>query len=306
MIRKIREGRNNEVFLFKEKKQKFIIKKYKSYYETKYDRFFSEKIFLEYLNKKKIKNIPKIIYLNKKKKIIHFTYIKGKQIKRAKKKHLNICLNFLKKINYKTTYKNFKFQKASDACLSIQDHIKTCESRIKKLIIKYNHNSSINDKKILKFLRNQIIPEFKIIKSKINYSFTKSQIMKRLNKNELILSPSDFGFHNIILKNSELYFIDFEYAGWDDPSKLICDFFLNPDYLISKADKKYFLNKFIHIFRRKLLNVDNLRLILKFHFLKWVCVILNQLDIEISKKNANLAYFKKAVDYFNKNKKILE
>jgi hypothetical protein len=55
-----------------------------------------------------------------------------------------------------------------------------------------------------------------------------------------------------------------------------------------------------------LLNADNLRLILKFHFLKWVCVILNQLDMEISKKNANLTYFKKAVNYFNKNKKILE
>ena len=40
-----------------------------------------------------------------------------------------------------------------------------------------------------------------------------------------ILSPSDFGLHNTISKKNKLYFFDFEYFGWDDPIKLICDFF---------------------------------------------------------------------------------
>ena len=50
-----------------------------------------------------------------------------------------------------------------------------------------------------------------------------------LDPAERCLSPSDFGFHNAILANDgRLRFIDFEYAGWDDPSKLICDFFCQP------------------------------------------------------------------------------
>ena len=48
----------------------------------------------------------------------------------------------------------------------------------------------------------------------------------------MILSPSDFGFHNILSHHNNLYYIDFEYAGWDDPYKLIADFILNPDYKI--------------------------------------------------------------------------
>ncbi len=305
MISRIRKGRNNKVFLFKKKKEKIIIKEYKSNFSTEYSRFLTEKIFLEFLKKKKIYNIPKIIFFDEKKKIIHLTFIDGKPIRRVQKNHLISCLNFLKKINFKTTHNNFKFQNASDACLNIDDHIKTCQVRISKLFKKHKNNNKI-DKKILSFLKIEIIPSFKKINIEVNKKFSKAKMKKKLNKNSLILSPSDFGFHNIIYNKNKLFFIDFEYAGWDDPLKIICDFFLNPDYTISKADKKFFLNKFIHIFGKKLLNADNLRLILKFHFLKWVCVILNQLDMEISKKNANLTYFKKAVNYFNKNKKILE
>jgi len=305
MISRIRKGRNNKVFLFKKKKEKMIIKKYKSNFSTEYSRFLTEKIFLEFLKKKKINNVPKIIFFDEKKKIIYLTFIDGKPIRRVQKNHLISCLKFLKKINFKTTYNNFKFQNASDACLSIDDHIKTCQVRISKLFKKHKNNNKI-DKKILSFLKIEITPSFEKINIEVNKKFSKAKMKKKLNKNSLILSPSDFGFHNIIYNKNKLFFIDFEYAGWDDPLKIICDFFLNPDYTISRADKKFFLNKFIHIFGKKLLNADNLRLILKFHFLKWVCVILNQLDMEISKKNANLTYFKKAVNYFNKNKKILE
>ena len=43
-----------------------------------------------------------------------------------------------------------------------------------------------------------------------------NSILKKIDEEDSILSPSDFGFHNIISKNQKLYFIDFEYAGWDD------------------------------------------------------------------------------------------
>ncbi len=53
MISKIKEGRNNNVYLYTGKNRKFIIKKFKNYFGTKYDRYFTEKIFIEYLKKKK-------------------------------------------------------------------------------------------------------------------------------------------------------------------------------------------------------------------------------------------------------------
>ena len=43
------------------------------------------------------------------------------------------------------------------------------------------------------------------------------------------LSPSDFGFHNALVRpDGRFCFLDFEYAGWDDPAKTIGDFFAHP------------------------------------------------------------------------------
>jgi hypothetical protein len=50
-----------------------------------------------------------------------------------------------------------------------------------------------------------------------------------LSPAERCASPSDFGFHNALLAaDGRMRFFDFEYAGWDDPAKLVCDFFLQP------------------------------------------------------------------------------
>ena len=47
---------------------------------------------------------------------------------------------------------------------------------------------------------------------------------------ERCVSPSDFGFHNALrTPDGRLAFIDFEYAGWDDPAKTVSDFFCQPE-----------------------------------------------------------------------------
>ena len=62
-----------------------------------------------------------------------------------------------------------------------------------------------------------------------------------------MIISSDFGFHNVINKNNKLFFIDFEYAGLDDPIKLICDFYCQPDQFINLNKKNIFRNFIIKI-----------------------------------------------------------
>ncbi|WP_035678476.1 aminoglycoside phosphotransferase family protein [Bradyrhizobium liaoningense] len=50
------------------------------------------------------------------------------------------------------------------------------------------------------------------------------------------LSPSDFGLHNALrAEDGRLRFIDFEYFGWDDPVKLVCDTAIHPGSDLSEA-----------------------------------------------------------------------
>ena len=45
----------------------------------------------------------------------------------------------------------------------------------------------------------------------------------RLPKGLQVFSQSDVGIHNILVSSKEIFFVDFEHAGWDDPAKIICD-----------------------------------------------------------------------------------
>jgi hypothetical protein len=93
---------------------------------------------------------------------------------------------------------------------------------------------------------------------------------------ERCLSPSDFGFHNSLHDGQGRFsFIDFEYAGWDDPAKLLCDFLLHPgipvdvellSYLLTPLDKAGLLPPPV---RRRSRDLYPLLV------LRWCCIILN-------------------------------
>ncbi len=42
------------------------------------------------------------------------------------------------------------------------------------------------------------------------------------------LSPADHGFQNVLRRDGRLVFLDFEYAGWDDPAQVIANACLHP------------------------------------------------------------------------------
>ena len=58
------------------------------------------------------------------------------------------------------------------------------------------------------------------------------------------LSPSDFGFHNALLDDEgKLTFLDFEYAGRDDPAKLVSDFFCQPEVPVPLSLHAHFIDR---------------------------------------------------------------
>lgn len=63
---------------------------------------------------------------------------------------------------------------------------------------------------------------------------------------QLMFSPVDFGLHNAMEDSSgNLTFLDFELSGWDDPARLMADFFHNPEHQLSIAQKLQVLDGFV-------------------------------------------------------------
>lgn len=142
---------------------------------------------------------------------------------------------------------------ASDACLHSDDHHEAVNFRIARL----PHSGVLHD-----FLQG----EFKQLYARHSFG------LEIPNYNERCLSPSDFGFHNALLQaNGRFRFVDFEYAGWDDPAKMVCDFFWQPQLPVPRE----WWPRFTTILSPQ--GRERARKIMPMHGLKWCCIVLQSL-----------------------------
>src|SRR5947209_3697626 len=77
------------------------------------------------------------------------------------------------------------------------------------------------------FVHERLAPAWAVLRRETERAV--AEMDRTLAQSERCISPSDFGFHNTIRsEDGRLRFFDFEYAGWDDPAKTVCDFFCQP------------------------------------------------------------------------------
>jgi hypothetical protein len=91
------------------------------------------------------------------------------------------------------------------------------------------------------------------------------------------LSPSDFGFHNaLVAADGALVFHDFEYAGWDDPAKLVCDFFCQVEVPVPIDQWEGFSAGVIAALGLPAAEQGRMALLLPVYRIKWCCIVLNE------------------------------
>jgi hypothetical protein len=91
------------------------------------------------------------------------------------------------------------------------------------------------------------------------------------------LSPSDFGFHNALVRpDGTVVFLDFEYFGWDDPAKLCCDFVLHPGMDLTDELQQRFLRGVNDIFAADPALPHRLAACMPLYGLRWTMILLNE------------------------------
>ena len=91
-----------------------------------------------------------------------------------------------------------------------------------------------------------------------------------------VISPSDFGFHNALETDDGLFFFDFEYAGWDDPAKLICDFFAQPQLPVPDSARASFTARVAAMTEDPAAVTARAQLLAPLFAVKWCCILLNE------------------------------
>jgi len=81
-----------------------------------------------------------------------------------------------------------------------------------------------------------------------------------------------------------LRFIDFEYAGWDDPVKMVCDFFLQPAIPVSLSYFDEFSAATLGHYRDFPILQRRAVIMRPFFALKWCCIMLNSFVPDLARR----------------------
>ncbi len=265
-VNKINGGGNSNLFKINiNNKNKYIGKLYPY---SSVSNIIIESSAINLFDKYNIQKKSGNIFIDKNKNFALYPFINGYKQKKMNKKILNKSINFIKDIKNKSNNK-FEFN-ASASCFSFVDIKNQIFSRLD--LLKFHKK---NNKKLNYFIKNKLEIEIPKI---INYFEKKwpTNIEKKLKKSNQILSPSDFGLHNIILNKNNVYFIDFEYFGWDDPVKLTSDFILHPAMTLSTGQKKYWVQSLVKLFTDDTNFLFRLRNSFYLYGIIWCLILLNE------------------------------
>lgn len=268
---------NAKIVLFKYQKKHLIYKDYNFSHNSE-KRFKREILAYKILNKNNIKSIPKFYDSDFKNRSITMEYINGTKTKKISKLILDNYIDFFSKIS-KIKFDKKNILLASSNAITLDNIKLSIENRILEL-------KNFNNYYISKYI-NQI--EKKLFKIKSNN--------KKKFYSENILSISDVGIHNTIMRDKTLIFYDFEYFGLDNKAKLLSDFILHPKNTLSVTQVIYFKEKFINnIVKDKKKFSINLKIIFPLCCILWTLIILKKYNkrqptiIDIQRINYYLNY----------------
>jgi len=293
----IKKGTNNRVFKGEYKNKEIVIKKFSNSKNSKNKNFIEFK-FTKIFYKSKNSSVAKPLKISKKYNYAIYEFLKGEKIKKVTNKHIKLCAKFINEIQIKNRHL-LNLPMARESCLSLKDHIKLVTNKLKKIsLVK-------NNKKLHLFIKNKFTPSWLSFIKNFRLIY-RDELNYKVKKKNLIISPSDFNFNNILLYKKKLFFFDFEYSGLDDCRKLICDFVCQPDIKINNNQKKLFIKKLNQKYIIKKNIIEDLIVLHKF---KWCLILLNiYVSNKIKKKQfdknnySNKSQLKKSINYYNKNK----
>ncbi len=270
-------GSNNQVIRVSDGDNVAVLKLYFRHPVDPRDRRAAEYAFATYAWRIGIRSIARPIATDAEHNASIFAFVSGDKLEAGKvgATAIESAVAFIGALNaHKDDAENLPV--ASDACFSIDDHILHTDKRLKRL--QQLTPADDIDAKMIDFISYDILPAWHNLiadtKAFCNHHGFSSD--EHVTDGDRCISPSDFGFHNAIVDaDGQYYFIDFEYAGWDDPAKLVCDFFCQKAVPVPLSHFRMFISQLSGMLSLSNQHQDVIALLLPVYQIKWCCIVLN-------------------------------
>ena len=280
-IAHLRSGGNNEIYRIEGERASYALKYYKASPADTRDRMGAEWDFLTALSGADQEvRVPKAFALDRSNRLGLYELVAGRRLSADEIGAAQIAdaCGFIVKLNRpKMRDACADLGNASDACFSGRGHLEFIRERIAR---------TAKFSPALAPLAQRLKYAVHDIKTRLAHSGI--EMTAELARAEQCLSPSDFGFHNALADaNGQLTFLDFEYAGWDDPAKLAADFFFQPEIPVDGRYYPQLLDAALshippEVKRDHIARAVALRPIFG---LRWCCIILNPFNPDWAAKH---------------------
>lgn len=271
-------GGNNRAYRLDTCNGTFAVKQYFDDECNRFDRLDNEFTFLAYASRVAPAMVPAPLAIDRKHGLALYEFVDGRQYQpnEVNRDLVHCAAEFFLALNEPEARTHaIKLPTAAEACFSVEQHLQLIDSRLARL---RNIEPGTSEDREAQSLVNEISIRWKLLSEEVLAAMraTNRNPEMLLEPEQRCISPSDFGFHNAVAQyDGSTRFLDFEYAGWDDPAKMAGDFF---SQLAVPVPIDYF-DQFVREISVPFPDPDELifraRLLRPVYQIKWCCIALN-------------------------------
>ena len=268
-------GGNNRVYRVDTPAGPVLLKEYFRHAGDPRDRLGAEQAFLQFAWAHGVRAIPQPLACDRRAGIGIYEFIDGRKLAPGEVTgaHVDEAAAFFAAVNrHRHDPAAAQLPVASEACFSLAEHLACVDRRLTRLG-GIEPESNLH-RQAAALVASRLVPAWQRVRAAVAAGGL--PLDEPLATEARVISPSDFGFHNCIATPSGLKFIDFEYAGWDDPAKTVCDFFCQPAVPVPREH----FERFFAAVAAAAHDVATLRrrvaLLFPVYELKWCCIMLNE------------------------------
>jgi hypothetical protein len=273
-IERLPGGGNNRVYRIETAAGPLLLKEYFQHPADPRDRLAAEYAFMNFAWSNGVRALPQPLACDRAAGLGLYEFIAGCKLTPGEvtAAHVDGAAAFFAAVNrHRADPAAAQLPIASEACFSIAEHLACVDSRVARLAT-IAHESDLH-REAQKLAATRLMPAWVGVRAAV--AADGQPLDARLPIAARVLSPSDFGFHNCLVTSAGLKFIDFEYAGWDDPAKTVCDFFCQPAVPVPGEHFERLLAAVVSATGDAGIR-DRVDLLLPVYELKWCCIMLNE------------------------------
>jgi hypothetical protein len=279
-VNRLHGGANNAVFRVDVPAGTFLLKQYFAHPDDDRDRFGAEVAFCQFAWEHGIRVPPQLLASCREQRLALFEFIVGRPVIAAgiDESMIGQAVRFCQHLqDAQVDPRAGALPLAAESCFSIQQHLACVDRRMHRLQ-SIDPNTELQ-RDVRRFVREDLGRCWEEMRDRV---LAQCQALGIAPEDEIgfsdrILSPSDFGFHNALLdRQGNVRFFDFEYAGWDDPAKLGCDFFCQVEVPVPRALFPLFCTGIVSRLREPERVRQRIDVLFPVYRLKWCCIVLNE------------------------------